>query len=62
MLVRMRWFAIGALASFGVLAYLANQLRRARERLTARALARRAGHAVADALDAAASSMSRAGV
>ncbi len=62
MFVRMRWFTIGVLASVGMMAYVANQLRRARERFTPRAVARQTGHAVADALDAVASSVSRSRV
>jgi len=39
MLLRMRWFIMGVVASFGVLSYVAAQLRKARERLTPRNIA-----------------------
>lgn len=54
MFMRMRWFAVGVLSSVGVLAYLATQAKRARERLTVRALARSGGRGVASLLDRAA--------
>ena len=55
MFVRMRWFTLGVVASLGVVAYAANQLRRVRERLTAENMVRQAGRGVAAALDTAAS-------
>lgn len=54
MLLRIRWFIMGALASLGVFGYLAKQLRKARERITPRNLARRGMRGVADVLDEAA--------
>jgi hypothetical protein len=54
MFLRMRWLAIGAALSVGVMAYLAAQVKRARERLSARTLARSGGRAVASLLDRAA--------
>jgi len=54
MLLRMRWFVVGALSSFGVLAYLANQLRRARERMTPRGIANTSLKGVAKVFDTAA--------
>lgn len=54
MLLRIRWFILGAAASLGVVGYLANQLRKARERLTPRNLANSGMRGVADLLDTAA--------
>jgi hypothetical protein len=54
MLLRIRWFVVGALASLGLFGYLAAQLRKARERLTPHNLARHGKRAVADLLDSAA--------
>ena len=54
MFVRIRWFVIGAATSLGAAAYVANQLRRARERLTPRNLARGGARGVADMIDRAA--------
>ncbi|HSF85046.1 MAG TPA: hypothetical protein VLG28_05195 [Acidimicrobiia bacterium] len=54
MFVRIRWFAVGALSSLGLMAYLAAQVKRARERLSAQALARSGGRSVASLLDRAA--------
>lgn len=58
MLLRMRWFAIGAAISVGVMAYLAASVKRARERLSARALAQSGGRTVASLLDRAANRVS----
>ncbi len=58
MLLRLRWFIMGAVASVGVVTYLANQLRRARERLTPRNLANSGMRSVAEMLDSAAESVS----
>ncbi|MFQ5554307.1 MAG: hypothetical protein ACE5GC_02910 [Acidimicrobiia bacterium] len=52
MLVRLRWFVLGALSSIGVLGWLAVQVKRARDKLTPANLARRGAHGFADALDA----------
>lgn len=60
MLLRLRWFIMGALASVGVVTYLANQLRRARERLTPRNLANSGMRSVAEMLDSAAESVAPA--
>jgi hypothetical protein len=54
MFLRIRWFIMGALASVGVFSYLANQFRKARERLTPRSVANRGLRSVAGALDTAA--------
>jgi hypothetical protein len=54
MLLRFRWFTMGALASLGVFAYLANQIRRARDRLTPRNLADTGMRSMARILDNAA--------
>ena len=54
MFVRMRWFTLGVLVSLGAVAYMANQVRRVRERFTAASVGRAAGRAVAEALDTAA--------
>ena len=54
MLLRARWFIMGALASVGVFAYLANQVRKARERLTPRKLADSGMRSMARLLDSAA--------
>jgi hypothetical protein len=51
MLVRIRWFVIGAATSLGAVAYVAGQLRRARERLTPGNLARGGARSMADMLD-----------
>jgi hypothetical protein len=58
MLLRVRWFTIGVLSSMGVLAYLVTQVKRARERLDARALARSGGRTVAAMLGRAATRIS----
>jgi hypothetical protein len=52
MLVRLRWFLLGALTSAGALGWLAVQVKRARERLTPANLARRGARRVADGVDA----------
>ena len=51
MLLRIRWFIMGALASVGVFTYLANELRKARERMTPRNLANSGMQSVADLLE-----------
>ncbi len=51
MFMRIRWFVLGAASSIGLVAYLATQVKRARQRLTAQALARSGGRAVASMLD-----------
>ena len=51
MLLRIRWFAIGVASSVGVMAYLAAQVKRARERLSARAMVQSGGQAVASLFD-----------
>ena len=50
MLLRIRWFVFGAVSSVGLFAYAARQLRRARERLAPRNLARKGARGVADLL------------
>ncbi len=57
MLVRLRWFALGVLSVLSGGVYVWGKLRRARERLTAANFRRASGHAVADALGAAARRM-----
>ena len=54
MLLRIRWFVMGVLASLGLVSYLMNQVRRARERLTARSLTNTGLGGVARLLDSAA--------
>ncbi len=54
MLLRIRWFIMGAAAAFGAFAYLANELRKARERMTPRNIANTGMRGVADLLDSAA--------
>jgi hypothetical protein len=51
MLLRIRWFLLGALSSLGTIAYLAVQVRIARERLSAAALGRSGSRTVASLLD-----------
>ena len=58
MFLRMRWFVLGVASSLGVVAYLAAQVKRARERLSARAMARSGGRTVASLLDRAADRVS----
>lgn len=58
MFLRMRWFSIGAVASFGVIAYAADRLRRVRENLTAANIAREAARSFAGALEMAADRVS----
>jgi hypothetical protein len=52
MFVRIRWFVLGALSSFGMVAYVANHLRRVRTSITPANLAKGAAIVLADALDA----------
>ncbi len=52
MLVRIRWFMLGALTAMGSGAWLLGRAVRLRERLTPTSLARASGRAAADALDA----------
>ncbi len=54
MFLRMRWFVIGVATALGGVAYLADQLRKARERMTPRNLANTGLRSVADILDTAA--------
>jgi hypothetical protein len=51
MLLRFRWFTLGALSTIGVGAYLAARVRKARERFTVGAFGRAGAHGVAAALD-----------
>ena len=57
MLVRIRWFLLGVVATIGGGAMAVGRLVQLRERLTTANLARAAGHAAADALAAAARSL-----
>lgn len=52
MLVRLRWFLYGMLVTLAAVTYMASQVRRARERLTPRNLARSGAGGLADWLDA----------
>jgi hypothetical protein len=54
MLIRVRWFVLGALSGAGGAIYVVDQLRRAREALTPRNLARGGARGVASLIDAAA--------
>ncbi len=54
MLLRIRWFIMGAAASAGLVAYLASQVKRARERITPRNLANSGMRGVARVFDQAA--------
>jgi hypothetical protein len=54
MLLRLRWFIMGAVASVGVVSYLATQVRKARERLTPRNIANSGMRGVANLFDTAA--------
>lgn len=54
MLLRMRWFTLGVIASLGAVAYVANQLLRMRTRLTPRNLTREAARTTAAMLEVAA--------
>jgi len=51
-IVRLRWFFLGALSSIGAIGWLVVKVKRARERLTAANLARSSVRSFADALDA----------
>lgn len=51
MFVRIRWFVLGALSAFGLLSYLAAQVKRARQQLTPSNLVRKGGESVAGMLD-----------
>lgn len=57
MLLRARWFIMGAVASVSMGAYLANQVRKARLRMTPRNIATSAMRGVARLLDDAANSV-----
>ena len=54
MFLRIRWFLVGALSSLGVFAYLANELRKAKERMTPRNIANTGLRGVAKVFDSAA--------
>ena len=54
MFTRIRWFILGAATATGVLGYLANQVRRARQRLTPRNIANSGLRGFARVLDNAA--------
>jgi len=53
MLLRIRWFIMGAAASVGVFGYVINELRKARERMTPRNIANAGARGVGRALEAA---------
>jgi hypothetical protein len=57
MFTRFRWFVLGAITATGLLSYLANQVRKARERLTPRNLANSGLRGFAQALDNAADAL-----
>jgi hypothetical protein len=52
MLIRIRWFVIGAVTALGSAAYVVNQLRRMREKLAPKAVARVGVDGVADLIEA----------
>ena len=52
MLVRIRWFVLGVLATLGGGAYVLNQLRQMREKMAPRSIARVGANGVADLIDA----------
>ncbi|MDX2343547.1 MAG: hypothetical protein QNL26_06830 [Acidimicrobiia bacterium] len=54
MFMRIRWFIMGAAASVGLFTYLANEMRKAKERITPRNLANSGLRGVAKLLDTAA--------
>ncbi|MCP4306876.1 MAG: hypothetical protein GY926_22000 [bacterium] len=54
MFLRIRWFVMGAAASVGIFTYLANVVRKARDRMTPRNLANSGLRGVANLLDNAA--------
>ena len=51
MFVRLRWFVIGILSAFGLLSWLATQVKRAKEQMTPANLAKRGVRSVAGILD-----------
>ena len=51
MFVRIRWFVLGMATAFGLISYLAAQVKRARETITPANLARRGVRSVAGLLD-----------
>lgn len=57
MLLRIRWFILGAIASIGFIGYLAGQVRKARERLTVRNLTNSGLRTAARAIDGAAAAI-----
>ena len=57
MLLRIRWFVMGAVVTVGALGYIANELRRARERLTPRNIANTGMRGFARLLDGAATAV-----
>lgn len=57
MLLRIRWFIMGGLASVAALSYLAAQVRKARQKLTPRALVNSGMKGAADLLDTAAAAV-----
>ena len=57
MLLRIRWFILGAAASIGIFTYLANEVRKAKERMTPRNLANSGMRGVARLFDTAAAAM-----
>ncbi len=57
MLLRIRWFVMGAVVTVGALGYIANELRKARERLTPRNIANTGMRGFAQVLDSAAAAV-----
>jgi hypothetical protein len=53
MLLRIRWFIMGAVVSVGALGYIINELRKARERLTPRHVATAGARGLGRALESA---------
>jgi hypothetical protein len=57
MLLRIRWFLLGAFASIGLLSYVANQMRKLKSRLTPRRVANSGLDGLARLLDQAATTV-----
>ena len=53
MLLRIRWFIMGAAVSVGALGYIINEMRKARERMTPRNIANAGARGLGRALEAA---------
>lgn len=62
MLIRLKWFLLGSIATIGTGAYLGAKVKRARERLTAENMVRAGAALVAGMMNATGRRMQRAGV